>query len=36
MARKSSDFLNVTTPENEIESPRPSAVSASSREAVKQ
>ena len=36
MARKPSDFLNVTTPENEIESPSPSAVSASSREEVKQ
>ena len=32
MARKPSDFLNVTTPENEIESPRSSAVSARSRE----
>ena len=36
MARNPSDFLNVTTPENEIESPRPSAVSASAREEVKQ
>ena len=36
MARRSSDFLNVTTPEKEIDRPRSSAVSASARDEVKQ